>query len=1263
MVKWQVFLLFLALLLVLPSVLSVSFSTLPVVLPNNASSVDSLACQFTPLGNGTLHANITWFYNDGSWHQYTFSDDSMIVSSGVLTTSSSVASSATTKDENWLCQVSLYNESATNYTNSSAVTIRNSPPIVTFPTTNQTVYEDSLFSLMATATDPDSDSILAWISPDLNSSLYNDENLFTIANSGLISFTLPDETKVGNHTVSLLAYDGTVWSGLNINFEVIAVDDLPEFDGPLSFTCEEQSWCNFSLSASDQENDSLVFAANESFINMNTSGFASFIPVFGDVGLHTIAANVTDGINYTFTNFNLTITSINHIPYFTYNSSLTSSGIQNQSSNFLFYVNASDIDILDAINFSIASATCDKNPWVITTLFNGTGAQNATALVNVSFSSAPSFIPNDFVECRNVTITATDGKENSYANFTFNITNTNDPPTIYNNSYYSKNGYHYNIHNVSSAKGLVFSYRVNATDIDNATYEGDSWNYSLFGEDPTKFKINRSNGLISSLASMDDAYIGNHSFLVVVTDAAGLSVNKTINITIINNSAPVIRTLDNSSCLEDIACIKYLIADDAEANIFNYTLFSLVYTPPAIINGSFTYDTNNKITYTDEQVRSLFVHYITFNSTSLEYRFNITANDSQVGLYQLNVTFKDLFSMTTLGSMTFNITNVNDNPLLDDNDNVAVADPIVLFPMVKNRLFKKYIYAIDDDLYYDLNNLTFSYSLPVGSNITANFNLTKVSKRSALLSFYPNSTHLGNHTVNFTVSDGKGGSDTEQVNFTVYEPSIPPNITQIRPYHTGVNTTVNALVSTSTHPSPETVYVSEGSSLTFEISATDPDSALQNLTLSWLYEGSKEKSSNYISSKSFVKSFDYFSSGSRTVLVNVSDDLYSYDSYQWHVVVQDTDQQPLFIHSLANLTAADNSSIAGPQNFVDFFRLSSPANIVFIDPDDDFNNNLELDDNETNTLSFSVNDSGGCGAYATFAFSGGNLLLTPTTVGTCYTNFITTDPDGLTVASNTIQIDILSLDSGNDNTNSNTNTVIVQKRVVIPLQEDVNVPKEFQLIIPGITTIYENGTVIVPLKIKNSWEKTLTGIHLSANASIAGLEHQFSTKDISSLAVNSEVQVNLTLRHYRLDAPFEINISAVIDSLKFTDTTIIYVNALEKGKEDSQSVKSMIGFARDLLSDNPECQELNELLDKAEKNSQANAKDSLQVVNDVIKGCKYLINTANKPQNTNPESFLGKLGLYTNALVNVRALITVLLILIIGAVGIGIFTKFHLKKI
>jgi len=107
-------------------------------------------------------------------------------------------------------------------------------------------------------------------------------------------------------------------------------------------------------------------------------------------------------------------------------------------------------------------------------------------------------------------------------------------------------------------------------------------------------------------------------------------------------------------------------------------------------------------------------------------------------------------------------------------------------------------------------------------------------------------------------------------------------------------------------------------------------------------------------------------------------------------------------------------------------------------------------------------------------------------------------------------------------------------------------------------------------------------------------------------------------------------------------------------------LKSKIGYARDLLSDNPECAELMEILDRAEKDINT---VPMETINGVINGCKYLMGEAKAPNNPLPKSFTGRLSLYGKTIINYNLLFIILGGLVALAIIVSVIAKFTLKKI
>jgi hypothetical protein len=388
------------------------------------------------------------------------------------------------------------------------------------------------------------------------------------------------------------------------------------------------------------------------------------------------------------------------------------------------------------------------------------------------------------------------------------------------------------------------------------------------------------------------------------------------------------------------------------------------------------------------------------------------------------------------------------------------------------------------------------------------------------------------------------------------------------------------------------------------------------------------------------------------------------DNFTWYVDVRNTNRPPQFANAARNLTGS--SAIQGSSSvlFENFFFLDSNLNIVFYDPDDDVDGDGQINFvNETNSLDFSINTSGTCDELANFVFSNSddNLSVTPTGSGSCTTNFIATDEYNLTVSSNTVNIQVVQTESSASSSSSTSSrTRTVTETVTIPVEDPVDDPTEFDIIIPGITLLYENNTAVIPITIRNTWSDELRGITLSVNSTEEQFSYRFDQQYIALLLEDEEIRTNLTISGFRTLSPFSFNITAFVGSLQYDDYETININALEKGQEDLEAIKSRLGFARDLLSDNPECGELLEVLEEAEKNPEAS---NLQIINNVINGCKYLIGDANNRADAFPKSFTGKLNLYGKTVVDYNLLFVVLGALLGVSLIIGVVVRFTMKKI
>ncbi|UCD03363.1 MAG: PKD domain-containing protein, partial [Candidatus Aenigmatarchaeota archaeon] len=122
------------------------------------------------------------------------------------------------------------------------------------------------------------------------------------------------------------------------------------------------------------------------------------------------------------------------------------------------------------------------------------------------------------------------------------------------------------------------------------------------------------------------------------------------------------------------------------------------------------------------------------------------------------------------------------------------------------------------------------------------------------------------HTVEIEATDGYGGTDTETFQVTVNDVNRPPNIDSFTP--------------TDTTPS-----VDEGSSLSFSVTASDPDG--DTLSYTWKLDGANVGTGN-----SYTYSPGFADSGTHTVSVTVSDGNGGTDTQSWTVTVNNVNRPP-----------------------------------------------------------------------------------------------------------------------------------------------------------------------------------------------------------------------------------------------------------------------------------------------------------------------------------------------------------------------------------
>ena len=771
---------------------------------------------------------------------------------------------------------------------------------------------------------------------------------------------------------------------------------------------------------------------------------------------------------------------------------------------------------------------------------------------------------------------------------------------------------------------------------------------------PTESTSSNSNNITFHTAFADLHGELNYSIniTIVAVYSSGNVSGSTFVLTVQkSNTTPVILPFNSSNCAEDSVCTKYFTANDSDVSE------NLTMTIPSCLF---------KSPLSAEWTSCSFSSYLSYYQDTIyntTWQMNLTPTNTQVGEYNISFNFTDITGLSDSDNLIFNITNVNNAPELKNNS--ALTQDIISFGnIVENISYSKTIYAKDLDLLYGLDNLTFNYSWVNGTLPTNIFNFTDMTATDqydlVVITILANSSYTGNYTFNLTVTDNSSIVDYQLVNFSIYNQSLPPNITHVKPSYNETNL-ITDFISTSntTTNTTEEIVVSENTTITFGVNVT----STETLTYSWFYDDVTIAGTT----NTTTYSFDFFSAGEHTMKISIQDPYYSTVNFTWNILVTDLNRVPRFVN---NLNISD-SSIVDSVTISNFFKLLNlSSDIVFYDPDDDLNNDGKNNSSETNNLTFALSNSSNCATIGNFTFdSRDTITITAISTAACNASFVARDSNDTTATTNNITLYLTKTEAtGGTGGGSGGGTTTITQRITIPYNEEIPEPTEFKLVNPGIAAIYENNTVHIPIVLSNIWNEGVRGIELSANATmedmpVEGLNFTFSEDYVDYLAVGSSVNLTLTIENYRTDAPLQVNISAYIDSLDYTDSAIIYVNALEaSGEYDSGSLQTRVGFARDLLNDNSECQELMEILNQAEKRIGTENVDALKEINAVIEGCKYLI--SNKEQINNvPHSFLGKAGIYANKFVDMKIMGTILGAFIIIGITIGMISKFKLKPI
>ena len=411
---------------------------------------------------------------------------------------------------------------------------------------------------------------------------------------------------LNSYTVDVLTYIAT---DQNISSDDLTPNDVaPVFTSGATFSAAENQTSIGTVTATDSDSSSITFTVSGSELAITSGGVLSFAsaPDYETKASYTATVTASDGSNETSQNITVNVIDVDdEAPVFT--SGATFSAAENQTS--IGTVTATDSDS-SSITFTVSGSELAITPGGV-----------------LSFKTAADY---ETKPTYTATVTASDGTNTETQAITVNVSDANDNAPIIESS-------------------PVFSAVENQTSIGTVTATDADSSSITFTVSGSELAI--TSGGVLSFASAPD-YETKASYTATVTASDGsneTSQNITVNVTDVDDEAPVFTSGATFSAAENQTSIGTVTATDSDSSSITFTVSGseLAITPGGVLSFKTAADYETKPTYTATVTASDGT-----NTETQAITVNVSDANDNAPIIESSPVFSAVENQTSIGTVT-----------------------------------------------------------------------------------------------------------------------------------------------------------------------------------------------------------------------------------------------------------------------------------------------------------------------------------------------------------------------------------------------------------------------------------------------------------------------------------------------------------------------------------------------------------------------------------------------------------------------------------